>query len=579
MSNDGTPSAGESAPQAINIHGQQAPAAWREWEATREAYVDWCSQWEGKAVFARDFTWESMSLWWITTLVQKSLATESEWLMLRLHRQISADNTPPAPPEPFQNRLKLLVRDLAIWAVIRISYRRQQIADGYIWFLSRYYNLKCDGDVGYDRQYFTAPLADRKHGLKAGFLVWLTPGAADLARPLRWAASVKKNLASLQREAVILNRHLRLFDILSVHWRIFLLWTTFTELKKNPAILATFRIRGHDCSKILLPELERNFYGEFQDALLYAISFRRCFAQSNSPQVVVTYGELTSTTKPVYHIGKLLNPNNVFISIQHGMASRNEMFTYYRRSELSQNGEYDGLRYCPMPDYYLVQGTQYFSILRDFYPENRIRIIGCLKYDALANEEGYAERVRAIVRPDNRKILLVAPSIGDTGQVLQLLGGKSLPPEWRVILSPHPVVSVASFLKTAGQFSVQQSFESFPQLRTHELLSVADLVLSGVSSIAMEAAILGVPVVRAANELLPQVEQEPEIPFFTRAADFRQWMTAELSGWDNKEKQIRMRHLAERYFHKIDGLSANRMWDFIRECAENRCSAASATSN
>jgi hypothetical protein len=563
VSDDSAISAGESVPQNAGMNQQEAPAAWREWEATREAYVDWCSQWKGKAIFERDFTWEGMSLWWITTLVQKSLATESEWLMLRLHRQISADNASPAPAEPFQNRLKLLVRDLSIWAVGRILFRRQPIEDETIWFLSRYYNLKCDGDVGYDRQYFTAPSADRRHGLRAGFLVWLTPGKADLARPLRWAASVKKNLASLQRGAVILNQHLRLADILAVHWRIFLLWAKFTKLKKNPGILETFRIRGHDCSKILLLELDRNFFGEFQDALLYGMSYRRCFEQATAPQVIVTYGELNSTTKPIYHLSRKLGAGHCFISIQHGMESRNEMMTSYRRREFAQDGNWEGLRHSPMPDYYLVQGSQFFRILSEFYPENRIRIIGCLKYDALANRDEIATRARSVVRKSGRKILLLAPSIGDTEQILQLMKGDVLPLEWQVVVSPHPLVPIGKFLAVAERLGVTQKFETFPGLRTIELLPIADLVLCGVSSTALEAVIFGIPVVRAAIESLPQVDHEPEIPFFTEPAKFRDWLHTGFARWGHSEREMRMEQLAKRYFHAIDGCAAQRMWEFI----------------
>ena len=56
------------------------------------------------------------------------------------------------------------------------------------------------------------------------------------------------------------------------------------------------------------------------------------------------------------------------------------MGSYDRAIEFNYNAM-NHVNFSPAPDYFLTQGSQFSDILKEYFPENKIQIIGSLKYD------------------------------------------------------------------------------------------------------------------------------------------------------------------------------------------------------
>ena len=88
--------------------------------------------------------------------------------------------------------------------------------------------------------------------------------------------------------------------------------------------------------------------------------------------------------------------------------------------------------------------------------------------------------------------ILVCPTIGDEQTIIASLNKINL--ESYKIISPHPVI----FDKTIDKFKrdLDKSFDYYKNLSSSEIITSADLVLCGFSSMSLDSLMLGIPAVR-----------------------------------------------------------------------------------
>jgi hypothetical protein len=227
--------------------------------------------------------------------------------------------------------------------------------------------------------------------------------------------------------------------------------------------------------------------------------------------------------------------------------------SYYRRVELYGDSESNFLSYSPRPDLYLVQGRQYAEILSEFFDNDRIKIIGCLKFDNLYKGE---VKFNDLNKFKNKKKLLIAPSLWDESEIQMVLKDSKEASKCCIIYSPHPLSAdedLRNFLvKLAGD-----NFIEVKNFNTINLISEVDLVLTGYSSIAIEARIFNVDSVRAySSRNPPQIDENDPIPLIYSGDEFDGFIRRNCSINEKQENK----KIIESIFYKIDGMSGHRMW-------------------
>ena len=99
---------------------------------------------------------------------------------------------------------------------------------------------------------------------------------------------------------------------------------------------------------------------------------------------------------------------------------------------------------------------------------------------------------------------------------------------------------------------------------TYNLFTIADLVICGYSTIAIEAGYFGVQSVRTLPlGSFPLFDEEELIPSFTSGSSFIQWFKEYDMRNDTHKKRLALKELAKKYFYKIDGRTADRLWLFL----------------
>ncbi|MEC7150356.1 MAG: hypothetical protein VXW09_00815, partial [Pseudomonadota bacterium] len=197
--------------------------------------------------------------------------------------------------------------------------------------------------------------------------------------------------------------------------------------------------------------------------------------------------------RPIYHFTRSSNKNVKIFTIQHGNANTNLIYNLSDKSEFTTNFINTGKTYSPCPDVYFTHGPQFNKILNSYFKSSKI--IGPLKYDnnlVLKKRNNFFKAKR-----ERKKNILICPSIGDHEIILNFLKF-SVNDKHNFFLSPHPVYSkyVNEYLVT-----LKKNCKIFysKNKTTNELLKKTDLVICGFSTIAQEAAILGIPSIRLLN--------------------------------------------------------------------------------
>jgi len=579
----------------------------------RELLVDFVAQWgdmpitpSGKT-FKSLFQWNGMSVWWLSKLVGKDSFSMNQYLyrlcyvffvdrLLREGRyEISLLTDDKYLVRAFEANFpnvtvyyhaeKLLV-GIKQWIsnqvyvfghvvldfvqleffkrVIGPGQFQEALGEGRTFFDTLYpVNFREENGVLVDRHFSDSPLSDKKFGKRSVYLISCFFSLNKLLHLCKLKRELKDLARKVKRPVIFVDYFIRRRDLFQIHWN----WRhrlLFWRVKRSKLFQKSFRMGGLDVGAILARELAESFDGSFQLCQKYGIAFERFFERLEGGKTMVTYGESLPPARAAAQCIKKAHRDNQVISIQHAMNCRNQTDFYHRQSEFAQDGEWDAIQFSPMPDCYLVQGNHFKWILKGFYPEKRIRTIGCLKYGTLFKGLTKLEEVRDKCRSvlnisDNKTLILLAPSVRDVDSIFRILDGLKISDRYRLLLSPHPIMRITEMQKRQEELGIDVRIEYIEGLQTWELLTVVDLVICGFSTVALEAAIFGVPAVRAVGyKELAFFDQEPEIPCFHDSDAFSKWL---------HEKQIKkeggLTRLVQHYFYKVDGQADVRLWQSI----------------
>jgi hypothetical protein len=546
----------------VLLFGTECPHPDWTWEQTRELYTSWAAQWADNSGIKNALQWRGFPLWWASNLIAKDTAVDYLWYQ-ELHNRLcglpNEDFKPRADVGVYFGILKNLVKDLGKWLLLRFLPESERQGEGQIWFHSLEYNLINAREGFCDRMYEQAPLDDQKHGFVSAFIIRLNFKVQDFLRPWLWRKKINAYSARLQREVEVLDRYMYFRDIIELHVSLAKNYFKFKRIIK-PLRTQGVRIGHAEFVDILLLEMQKSFLTILPWSLSYAAMFDRWLKNSGGDRTLVFYGETLAVMRPVYFSTRQQSHGHRWISIQHATIYKNKMGFYHRFSEFNYMSCDDNKRcISPMPDFYFVHGAQFADILSEFYPAEKIRIIGCLKYDSLYRLYGQS-RVPAR-RCNADRMLLLAPSVGDEEIILKMFSGLRALPGWRVMLSKHPAVSQERINELIHRNNISLPIEFDPSKSTVQLMEQASLVICSYSGIALESFFVGVPSVRVLNPAQPPVvEDEPGVKYVSSQLELLQL----ISVFDNNSHSLGLTpeilNTLNRYFYQFDGLASYRFW-------------------
>lgn len=577
----------------------------RLWASVRHDYSYWVANFKLKTLIndksiEEGLRWKGMSSWWLNQLTTKDVEVNNAWInrimILYLCREFSC--------EIYTND-KILIKSLgknsknlnsycvyrssffkgyfvgcihviqilfSIFKCIKFSFLlmgMKKIQENLIlktnpsvWFRSAYpanWIARKDGGVE-DRHLKGAPLLDQEFGQTSGYLTSLITykktSLVSLWKEVRFLSTKSK------RTVIFTEVYLKLTDYIEVYYSTFVEYLKFSKWKKNSIFLNLFYIDNLDMSGILIDLWKESYFSRMQNNKLISLSIVRFAENFNNDKLIVTYEEFLPHTRYAYSNSKEPNKVNTYIALQHAYNCKSKMHFYFQSNELNCDDE--NLR-LPAPDYYLIQGPQFKSLLESFYDKDKIRVIGCLKYDNFSNIESNAFEIKKRIvdkyHLENKRVILLAPSVNDIDSILNIVSSLKNHSNVEILLSPHPATDINKMKDSNNSICPELKIRFVTEEKTEELLTVASIVICGYSSVVLEASFFGVQPIRALPlGGIPLFDDDNLIPCFYSSEDFIDWYK-NFTDTDLNRHQLRL--LPEKYFYKIDGQSSVRLWDSI----------------
>ena len=508
------------------------------WSYTRDSYTDWFANSKLKIFFSKKLIFKNLSLWWITKNANKDNTVDNEWyhnlkILLNKEKKI------------FYNRkvffllfiaklFKNFLRDIVFCLMIKLFFftRFKRIKKNC--FYSIEIDLVQNNKLSFDRMYSLTPLKSKKND---NFYF------VNIVNDFNFFINLfyyKRLLNNLKIPYVISNEFITIKQILEIHFFTLLsFFKLLLHLKKNRNL---FIINKVDCTNVLEPLLLSSFSGSIQRSLIEGISIKN-YSQKNEFDYFINYIEFNPRSRAVYHFIKECRKNIRTISYQGSLCNENVLPYLHRSKEFTLKKNKEGRLYSPSPDFYFVQGKQFKKLLSSYF-KKKIFIIGSLRYDLVT--------FKKIIRKNKKiKKILICPSIGDELMIIEYL--KNLKKKkFKFFLSPHPL----KLKKTLNLFKKELpndiKFQT-TNLRSYDMLKKVDFVISGLSSMALEANLSNIDSARITNQKYQNIfdpndgvkvlENFNEIPKFSRKTI-------------NKEISGSIRYL----FYKLDQKAHKRFW-------------------
>lgn len=545
-----------------------------QWIYIREQYLDWLSLFLVNKEKDSIFLWRGFNLLYVTLPAKKDVEVENEWFK-RIYLRIKGHSKPISvklmPWYKFYIRFVFLFLYEYLKVILYKLYfsnSNLKLSSADIYFHSLSSNIQTSQFGTYDRHFCNAPMEDIKFRSRAAYVVTLVPGLNDIKHFSKFAREVKKKFSLLKRQVVVLNNCTTFSTINEVYFSVFYSWLKFRKEARKLSFQKTFDIKKVSCADILISEIEKSYLGEIQWSLIYGLSFQKWIKMNRIQAPVITYGETLSPMRPVYFFSKQENYKIKFFSIQHSINNRNKIGLFHRKNDFQTKN--DLINFLILPDYYLLQGNQSSEISKEFYPINRIKIIGCLKYDDMNifNLNKIKQINYNLLKYKNKlskKVLLIAPSVNDLSSLLTLFTS-TIFSKWRIVIRPHPANNIVEVEELVKQADLIYKIEIITNFSTNELFSIADLVVCGYSASCYEAIINNIPAVQFLNlHNMPLVEPDDDIPSFSKPMDFWDWFMK----FDTMNLNFDFKNISEKilkkYFYKLDGKSSERLWQYIIE--------------
>ena len=511
---------------------------------TNNLFHEWVNTTNLKKFFAEKVCFENFSLWWITRIIDKDNVNikENRWYF-DLNRVLSKKN----------NKIQEFN-----WSIFFIKLIKNFLKNIFWISYFKFMNLFLGKNINkkkHDNCFHTFDIQLNKYNNKSIDKIYgYAPFKIKKKRNFFLISSSTKKfnvfVDKFINDHYVVNAYLDYSSFFKIYYVVFInLFKTLKYIKLNKNL---FIIKKIDCTKVLKPLLINSFCGSIQNSLIQALSIQS-FLKKKRVKKFICYGEFNPGYRSIYHFAKKVNYPIKIIAIQHGYANENLLFFSHKKKDFDVK-EKQGKLCSPMPDQYLVKGEQFKEILKKYYPK-KINVIGCLKNDMINFNK---KKSIKNLRHNNKKKILVAPSIGDEETILMYLKefalkNQTLLQEFDFYLSPHP----GNKQKTIKLFQKKLSEIKFFFTKESSFVKMqsCDLVICNLSNIAYEATIMGVPAMRVADTAKPLLFHLKDS--VKKIYDYQSFA---------KELKKKIFFLADResiikyFFYKIDNNAYKRFW-------------------
>ena len=538
--------------------GKKDKINFQKWDKTLNAYVDWVANTELRKYFSKEIKINNFSLWWASNICKKDNVVKNEWYYdlkncLNENKNINY-NKVEFYLTFFAKLTKNFITHLFWFISIKfLSFSRFKKIKRKNCFHAINYNFLKNKDSYIDRCYGDAPFLKNKNN--NFFLISISKKKFFISNFFK-KKGFKKNIPR-----IIADEYLSMFDVLYIYYKtIFYFFKLKIYLNKNKKI---FFIKNIDCRKVLEPFLLKSFDGEIQNSIFTGLSINK-FLKNKKIKLFTTYMEFNPGGRSIYSFVKNLKKPPKIISIQHGHANKNLAFFSHKKSEFTKIKQLEGLRYSPAPDFYLTQGRQFNKLLKRYFP-NKTKIIGCLKYDVYKfkknKNNAKLNKIKFLDKKENKKIILICPSIGDELNILDYLK-QSVNFNFRFILSPHPTFKKNTIKRYLHELRDKCYIEVHDDVSTFDLLSISDLVICGFSIVAYEALFLNVTSIRIINSEHPPIfDLRDKLPSVTSAKKLKKILNSDSF---SKTNTTTIKTIKRNYFYRLDNKAYLRFWNFVK---------------
>lgn len=341
--------------------------------------------------------------------------------------------------------------------------------------------------------------------------------------------------------------------------------------EQSPEFRKSWLIDGIDLWPLIAPQFRCYFDNRLEGHLMDFECAKALLAHENPDLVMYPCegGDLA------YVFFKLCSDRGIpCIGIQHGTMSYSPL-TVHEKEEICK-----GKPQClPRPAKLLVYGTYYkdFIIKNGHYPADEIAVIGNLRYDHFVNAKKISKKAMAdkYSLDSSKQIVLyvgnILPSQSEYEETTRAVFKAAKELGLFLVVKQHPgEAGDILYHKLANEIGIRPFITK--NASTLELLTACDIIIGAESTLDYEAMILDKPViiVNLGNrpDSLPFVRENAAIGVY-KSEDVLPALKNSLFDKKTKENLAKgMAKLIEAHCYKIDGRSAERAAEIVKEMAK-----------
>lgn len=278
--------------------------------------------------------------------------------------------------------------------------------------------------------------------------------------------------------------HIKIKDIFSIFFRCYVIIFRFL-FKKKKQYKKSFKFLGLDFVDILDSEFRKSFWIDTQYYMMHGVAQSNFFNEISGKNKVITYDELWLQSRVGYYFSKKKN-NPEYVALQHSLNCKTYGACFNHYNDFNECLSTD-ISFCPSPHLFLVQGEHYKKLLSEFYPINKIKIVGNLKckqyQNALINKNNSYEILSKKYNLVNKDIILLTLSSKDSEYLINMIVKIRLHEDQIIIITPHKNSNfkfIDSILKNKQNIFFEES------IKTWDIIPHSDIVICGYSNLVYE---------------------------------------------------------------------------------------------
>jgi hypothetical protein len=451
-----------------------------DYENKLKVFVDWSSDNKIKNILCKKILYENYSIWWSTNIINRRNEKNKNWKDFLLKNKKNKKII-------FLNIFKIFyfyISNIYIKIFLKLFSEKKIVKKNnqeIIIFHSLFSNIIKENKIYKDRLFNHAPYESKKYNFKTIKLIMIFPESDFFFHPYQFYKKLKDLNNTDEDNIFYANNYLSFYEITKVFLKNFFLFFKmyfYVFMNKDENL---FKIKGIN-EKILIKEfLFSSFEGPIQNSLIYGLGIKNFFLKKNiNFKLFITYGEFLPYIRSCYYFLKKSVRKIQIVSIQHTIINNYKIQHHFKSIEFNGNFLKNNF-FSPKPDFIFCNSNKSQNFFSNFFPRNKIKIIGNLKYS-----DSFKKKIQIYNKKkfNSKKIILLMPSIDDEMDFIKVFKNFDLK-KYDLVLAPHPSYKKRS-LKIFKK-NLTCNYKVYPNKSSLDLLKEADFVVTSKSSMFYEA--------------------------------------------------------------------------------------------